>query len=446
MMVFIKTYGCQMNERDSEMTAVLLQQAGYQVTNRENSADIIIINTCSVREKAEDKALGKLRLLIAGRKNERQQLIIGAVGCMVQRLKNDIFRKVPGLDFAIGPARLAVIDNVIQKVLSDRRPLLDVSAGELICETDTHLDGKASAFINILYGCNRHCAYCVVPEVRGSERSRPAHEIISEAVGLIQKGTKEIILLGQSILAYGCANQVWEKEQKSKKGFAEPFPRLLEALDSINGLKRLRFMSSHPSGCTDEFARAYSDLPTVCPHIHLPLQSGSDRILKLMNRGYTTDEYRAAVARIRGSAPNIAITTDIIVGFPSETKEDFDMTRAIMEEIGFSNTFIFKYSSRPGTKAAEMTDDVSESEKLRRNHIILEEQNRHSLKMNQLLLGRECLVLVEGKSKRNPSRWSGRTDTNILAIFEKPADCRPGKFVQIKIDRAAAQTLYGTPC
>ena len=443
--VFLKTYGCQMNERDSEMVSALLQQAGFTITDRENSADIIIVNTCSVREKAEEKAVGKLRLLVAGRQKTRRQLIVGAVGCMVQRMKAEIFRKVPGLDFALGAGRLSAAGDAIKKVIAGQRPIIDVAAGKPACEADTHINGDVSAFINVLYGCNRHCSYCVVPEVRGSEWSRGAREIIAEADKLIQGGTKEITLLGQSILAYGRANEVWQNGEKSKKGFGEPFPRLLEALDSINGLKRLRFMSSHPSGCTKELALCLSELPTVCPHIHLPLQSGSDRILKLMNRGYTTEEYRAAVVRLRRLIPDLAVTTDIIVGFPSETKEDFELTRAFIKDIGFSNAFIFKYSPRPGTLAAGLNDDVSETEKLRRNHVILEEQNRHSLKMNRLLLGRECEVLVEGRSKRNPNRWSGRTDTNILAVFEKPAGCRPGELVRIKIDRAEPQTLYGTP-
>jgi len=435
-----------MNERDSEMISALLQRAGYPIASRENNADVILVNTCSVREKAEEKAVGKLRLLVAGRKKWRQQLIIGAVGCMVQGMKDDIFRKVPGLDFALGTARLSAVGDAIEKVLAGRKPVIDVSTGKLNCEINTHFDGKVSALINVLYGCNRHCSYCVVPEVRGNERSRGAQEIISEAEELVRGGTKAITLLGQSVLTYGRSNDVWQDAAKSSKVFTEPFPRLLEALNSIAGLKRLRFMSSHPSGCTDELVRAFTELPKVCPHIHLPLQSGSDRILKLMNRGYTADEYRKAVAHLRSSVPNLAVTTDIIVGFPSETLADFDLTRAVMAEIGFTNAFMFKYSPRPGTKAAKMTDDVPEAEKMRRNQVILEEQNRLSREMNRLLLGRECDVLVEGRSKRNPNRWTGRTDTNIITVFEEPEACRPGEIIRVKIDRAEEQTIYGTPC
>jgi tRNA-2-methylthio-N6-dimethylallyladenosine synthase len=439
---FIKTYGCQMNERDSEMIAALLQRAGFTLAGRENNADIVIVNTCSVREKAEVKALGKLRLLIA-EKRRRKNLVVGAVGCMVQRMKTDILRQTRGLDFAVGTSRISSVGEIIQKVLSGRRPVVDVAPGKLDCEPDTHLAGNVAAFINVLYGCNRHCSYCVVPEVRGPEWSRPAADIVAEAQGLVAKGTKEITLLGQSVLSYGRANEVWQGGPESQRGFKEPFPRLLEAVSSISGLARLRFTSSHPSGCTEELARAFMELPAVCPHVHLPLQSGSDRLLKLMNRGYTAPEYRAAVGRLRRAAPRLAITTDIIVGYPSETKEDFDLTRAFMEEIGFVNAFIFKYSPRPGTKAAKLADDVSPAEKLRWNHILLEDLDRQGLKLNRLWVGRAAQVLVEGQSRRNPNRWSGHTDTNIIVIFENTGGIRPGDLIEVKIERAEAQTLYG---
>jgi tRNA-2-methylthio-N6-dimethylallyladenosine synthase len=447
--VFIRTYGCQMNERDSEMLAALLQRAGYSIAARESSADIILVNTCSVREKAEEKALGKLRLLVDARKKGRKNLVVGAVGCMVQRMKEDIFRKVPGLDIALSSSRIPSVGHAIREALAGRRPVMELSSGALSCELNTHVAGRVSAFINILYGCDRHCSYCVVPEVRGRERSRGAGEIIAEAEELVRGGTREIILLGQSILNYGRTNEARDGAQKSRRGFSEPFPRLLEAMDSIEGLRRLRFMSSHPSGCTAELARACAELPKVCPHIHLPLQSGSDRILKLMNRGYTSAEYRAAVERIRAAVPRVAVTTDIIVGFPSETAEDFNLTRAILSEIGFTNAFIFKYSSRPGTKAAGLADDVPEPEKMRRNQVILEEQNKICRDLNRLLLGRECEVLVEGNSKRNPDRWTGRTGTNIITIFEKndkTGGYRPGDLIRVRINRAEEQTLYGTPC
>ena len=445
--VFIRTYGCQMNERDSEMLAALLRREGFGIAARESEAGVVLVNTCSVRAKAEEKALGKLRLLVDARKKGRRPLLVGAVGCMVQRLKDDIFRLVPGLDFAIGTARLAAASGAIQMAASGRRGILELSADGIEPGPGTHFPGRVSAFINILYGCDRRCSYCVVPEVRGTERSIAAREIVAEACELVRGGTKEIILLGQSILSYGRKNDVWAGEKESPGGFNEPFPRLLEALDSIEGLKRLRFMSSHPSGCTEELARAFAELPKVCPHVHLPLQSGSDRILKLMRRGYTFAEYAAAVGRLRAAVPGLALTSDVIVGFPSESEEDFSLTGKALAEMKFTNAFIFKYSPRPGTRAAGLADDVSESEKMRRNKIILEEQNKICLELNRRLAGRECEVLVEGISKRNPGRWTGRTATNIITVFEKSARngaCRPGELVRVKINRAEEQTLYGS--
>lgn len=442
MKIYVKTYGCQMNERDSEMVSALLQEAGFQPAGRESEADIIIVNTCSVRAKAEDKALGKLRLLIA-EKIRRKNLLVGAMGCMAQRMKEDIFRKARGLDFAIGTSRLADAPDIVRRAAENRKPLMDVTSGRLACKADTHLKGKISAFINILYGCNRHCSYCVVPEVRGREWSRPAGDILAEAGQLARNGTREITLLGQSVLSYGRASRVWGEGHKSEKGFGEPVPSLLEALHSIEGLRRLRFTSSHPTGCTEELARACAELPKVCAHIHLPLQSGSDRILKLMNRGYTADEYRRAVERLRKAVPGIAVTTDIIVGYPSETVEDFNMTLALMEEIGFSNSFIFKYNPRPGTRAELSADDVPDAEKMRRNHVLLEVQDRLGLAFNRRLLGHSVEIMVEGKSRRNPDRWSGRTGANIIVIFEHKAGIRPGDLINVKIERAEPQTLYG---
>ena len=432
-----------MNERDSETAAALLQQRGYTITNRENAADIIIVNTCSVRAKAEDKAVGKLRLLCARREKGPGCAVIGATGCMVQRMQAGIFRKVSGLDFALGTSRLAGIADAVDNAIAGRKPFLDAGGENPGRRGDAHLEGKISAFINVLRGCNRHCSYCIVPEVRGNEWSRPAREIIAEAVALVRNGTKEITLLGQSILSYGRANRVWDEGMFSPKGFLEPFPRLLEALNGIEGLERLRFTSSHSSGCTNELARAFAELPTVCPHIHLPMQSGSDRILKMMNRGYTVAEYRAAVERLKTLVPRIAVTTDVIVGFPTETDEDFDMTGRLMDELEFDNSFIFKYSPRPGTRASSLEDNVSAAEKLRRNHVLLEAQNRRSLALNQRWVGHKCGVLIAGPSRRNAKRLTGRTATNLIAVFDDSAGAQPGDMTTIQITRAEAQTLYG---
>jgi len=439
----IKTYGCQMNERDSEMIAALLQRQGFALAPCESQADAVIVNTCSVRAKAEDKAIGKLRMLIAARQENPGQ-IVGVVGCMAQRMQAELFRKVPGLDFAVGTHVLARVPAVLAAVRAGQRRVLDVAEADDPYDGHTHLPNEISAFVNILFGCDRHCAYCVVPAVRGGEWSRPARDVIAEVRELVAHGVKEVTLLGQSIMAYGRKTPVWEAAARSPRGFTEPLPRLLEALNDIPGLGRLRFTSGHPCGCSAELARAFAELPAVCAHLHLPLQSAADRILKLMNRGYTAEDYRAAVRRLQAAAPHIVLTTDVIVGFPTETPEEFDLTRAFLEEIGFDNVYIFKYNPRPGTPAAQWRDDVSAKEKLRRNHALLEDQGRRSQAFHQSFAGRTCEVLVEGPSLRDETRWAGRTRHNILAIFETEPGLKAGDLVVLRVARATAQALYGT--
>ncbi len=448
MKVCILTYGCQMNERDSERLAVFLRRRGHVLVEREAGAEAVIVNTCSVREKAEAKALGKLRLLIASRA-EHPGRIVGAAGCLVQRLGSDILRQARGLDFAVGPLRLADVPDLLERPAAGRRPEVAVgrpdACGRLKDpDQDGHEPGQAAAFVSILFGCNRGCAYCIVPRVRGTEWSRPAAEVLAEAGRLARDGAREITLLGQSIMAYGRANAVWPEDHRSPRGFREPLPRLLEALQAIPGLARIRFTSGHPSGCTPELVRAIAELPAVCEHLHLPLQSGSDRVLRRMNRGYTVAAYRDAVRRLRAARPGMALTTDIIVGFPGETLEDLECTRGLMAEIGFDNAFIFKYNPRPDTPASAWEDDVPEAEKLRRNHLLLDEQNRQCLALNRALVGRALEVLVEGPSRRNPARWTGRTRTNKIVLLDAAAGVRRGDLLTVRIDAARVQTLYGS--
>jgi tRNA-2-methylthio-N6-dimethylallyladenosine synthase len=439
----IKTYGCQMNERDSEAARALLTQHGFQETRHESSADIVIVNTCSVRGKAEDKALGKLGLLVAT-KRDHPQRIVGAIGCVVQRLKDGIVQKIPGLDFAVGTHRLASLPDIVSRVLSDKHPIVNASEDpDHTVDLSMHCSEAISAFVNILQGCNRRCAYCVVPSVRGNEWSRPADKIVAEIRDLVRQRVKEVTLLGQSVMSYGRQNNAWPESCQSPRGFKEPFTRLLEAVNDIEGLARIRFTSGHPSGCTEELARAMSELPAVCEHLHLPLQSGSDRILKMMRRGYTTEEYRQAVGRIRSVVPNITVTTDIIVGFPAETLDDFDMTRRFMDEIGFDNAFVFKYSPRPDTKAAELKDDVCQSEKLKRNKILLADMDARGIRTNANIIGKRVEVLVEGKSLKNPARLAGRTRTNKMVVFPANNETKAGDIVNVEIERTTVQTLYG---
>lgn len=439
---YIKTYGCQMNERDSEMVAVLLQRHGYQPALREGQAEVVIVNTCSVRGKAEDKAMGKLRLLTAAKRKHPGRLV-GAMGCMVQRMQTEIMQLVPGLDFAVGPRRLWTLPAVLDNARTRRNPVVDVQEEDCRQDADTHQAGNVTGFVNILFGCDRHCAYCVVPAVRGREWSRPAVEIVAEVRHMVQMGARDVTLLGQSVMAYGRQNPVWPAASRSPRGFTEPFVRLLEAVNDETGLVRLRFTSGHPSGCTAELIRAMAELPSVCEHLHLPLQSGADRILRMMNRGYTAADYRAGVGRVRAAVPRLALTTDLMVGFPTETEADFEQTRALMNEIRFDNAFIFKYNPRPGTPAAQWPDDVPDREKLRRNHCLLEDQHRSSLAIHQTLVGQNLEVLVEGPSRRNCRRWFGRSRTNQMVMFDTRAGLAAGRRVLVRIESASVATLLG---
>lgn len=448
----IRTYGCQMNVRDSEVLANRLRAHGYTHTEDENAADIIIVNSCSVRGKAEDKALGKIGLLCAARK-ERPHLVVGLMGCMAQRLGETVFKHVPGLSFTVGTRAEQRIPEILRRL----------ETGETrICETGVY-DAEAavppaensdkgvavaespavSSLVTILLGCNRRCAYCIVPDVRGDEYSRPPHEIIREIRELADAGVRDITLLGQSVMNYGKRNFAWPNDIPSPLGFTEPLPRLFELVTrEIPQITRIRFTSGHPSGVTPELVRAMSEIPQLCAHLHLPMQSGSDRILKLMRRGYDSATYLDAVKTLRSAVPDIAITTDIIVGFPGETDDDFEDTRRVMELAGFDNSFIFKYSPRPGTPAAEMPDDVSDDEKMRRNQILLDDQDKRGLAINRSWIDRDVEILVEGPSLRNPQRWSGRTPQNKIAVFAPPENVRPGDTITLRVTDAQPQTLY----
>lgn len=443
MTFFIHTYGCQMNVRDSDAVAAELVAAGYEPAPDEESADVVIVNTCSVREKAEDKAIGKLGILCATRR-ERPSRVIGVMGCMAQRLGNDVFKRVRGLGFSVGARAARRIPSIVRDIQSGSAGIW--CPGE-ITDHDVphgHFDIGTSAFVTVLLGCNRHCAYCIVPDVRGPEYSRPAAEVIEEVRKLADRGVREITLLGQSVLRYGRQGaDVWSEPAPDGAAFTEPFARLLEAVSAIDGIQRIRFTSGHPSGCTEELARAFRDLPKVCPHLHLPVQSGSDRILKVMRRGYTSSEYLEALARLRAYVPDVAITTDIIVGFPGETEEDFEATRTLMRAADFDNSFVFKYSPRPGTPSALMEDDVTPEEKDRRNKVLLADQDELGIGNNDRWVGRVADVLVEGPSLRNSERWSGRSGQNKIVVFDPVEGMRPGDMVSVAIDRANPQTLFG---
>ena len=297
----------------------------------------------------------------------------------------------------------------------------------------------------MLLGCDSRCSYCIVPDVRGHEYSRPAREVVAEVAALARRGVREVCLLGQSVLRYGVRNAAWdERDAPSPGGYTEAFPRLLEAIASIPGIERIRFTSAHPKGCTDELVRAYREFPQICRHLHLPVQSGSDRILAEMGRRYTREEYLAAVGKLRDFDPEFAVTTDVIVGYPGETEADFEATRSLMDEAGFDNAFVFKYSPRPGTRAAALADDVPVEEKERRDQVLLEDQERRGQERNDRLVGTKREVMVEGPSKRNKARLSGRDGGNRIVVWDEgAADVRPGSLVNVVIAEAHPQILVG---
>ena len=443
MRFFLKTYGCQMNERDSEAVEAVLLECGHRRADCENDADLVLVNTCSVRGKAEDKALGKLGLLVAT-KREKPERIIGALGCMVQRLGSSLLDRVPGLDLAVGTHRLVRLPEIVEQAARGDGPVVVVDEAERPAEV---LSGRArrgpSAFVTILLGCERRCTYCIVPAVRGREWSRPGADVIEEVSRLAAGGVREVTLLGQSVMAYGRRNEVWPGNYTSGRGYREPLTRLLEAVGAVDGIERVRFTSGHPSGCTPELARAMAEIPEVCQHLHLPLQSGSDRILEKMKRGYSVRDYRLAVERLREAVPDMALTTDIIVGFPTETGAEFEMTRRFCAEIGFDNAFIFKYSPRPDTPAAGWTDDVPAQEKIRRNQVLLEDQNARCAAVYRSMPGTVVKVLVSGLSARNRARWTGRTRTNRIVVFEPAVGVKAGDTVRVRIEKAMPQSAFG---
>ncbi len=441
---FLKTYGCQMNERDSEALACLLEQHGMTPATSEEDADVIILNTCSVRDQAERKAIGKAGLL-KRLKAAKPELVIGIIGCMAQNRGEDLLAELPHLDFVAGTDRLAVVPDLIEQALSGRRRQADLArdAGPTPAEANGHQPGSISAMISVMRGCDQFCSYCIVPHTRGREHSRPIPEIVAEATRLAAAGTREILLLGQNITAYGLA-EIRRQDQSRPSSDVSPFADLLEALNDVPGLARIRFTSPHVGFMNDRFVDAVCRLPKVCKAFHVPLQSGSDRILAMMRRSYTTAEYRDRIAAIRSRLPEVAFSTDVIVGFPTETDEDFRRTRELMAEIAFDMAYIFRYSPRTGTKAAEkFPDDVPEDVKHERNQLLLDDLEQAAAVRNRSFQGRVLEVLVEGVSKRNPDRWTGRSDLNKTCNFAPVAGLEPGALAPFRVLRTSANSLVG---
>lgn len=452
MKFLLHTYGCQMNVRDSEAVEALLVAAGHEKVETEAEAEVVIVNSCTVRQKAEEKAVGKVGNLLAAGK------IVGLMGCAVKRMGADVFKRLPKLHFAVGPRRFGLIPHLLERIAAGERQILEVGDDEVPTGMDAHPDirragtfAAVQSYVTVLLGCDNRCSYCIVPEVRGHEYSRPAKEVVAEVKCLAERGVKEICLLGQSVLRYGVRNKAWDPEEPNPSGLAEAFPRLLWTLNQIEGLERIRFTSAHPKGCTDELIRVYRECPKVCRHLHLPVQSGSDRVLLEMGRHYTRAEYLAAAKKLHDFDPEFSLTTDVIVGYPGETDADFEETRTLMDEAGFDNAFVFKYSPRPGTRSAALLDDVPTEEKERRDQVLLSDQERRGLLRNERLVGTVREVMVEGPSKRNADRWSGRDSGNRIVVWDKDSEqgvgkseqLRIGSIVKIRITEAHPQILIG---
>ena len=446
--VFIKTYGCQMNERDSEQVAKMLGERGYRMVADESEADVILLNTCSVRDMAEQKAIGKMGMLRKLRKL-RPHLVLGYLGCMAQARGGSLIETSPHVDLVVGTQKFhRVADYVddllrcrMESLIDDvRRPIVDVDEEEgsqRAINGQEVADGQCSAFVSIMQGCNRHCAFCIVPQTRGRERARPIVEIADEVRTLAARGVREVTLLGQIVNLYG------RQEFPCRDGLS-PFVQLLEEVCAVDGIERVRFTSPHPIGFDSDLVEAFARLPKLAEHVHLPLQSGSDRILKAMRRGYTAEAFSLLVERLRTTRPGIAITTDIIVGFPGETEGDYLASREIADRIGFDNAFVFRYSPRQNTPAATMDNQISEDVRESRNKDLLEVVNRHvSLKLDAMV-GTDVEILCEGKSRNNPDRLSGRTRTNKIVVFEG-APRHVGAIFPVRIVRASSSTLYGDP-
>jgi tRNA-2-methylthio-N6-dimethylallyladenosine synthase len=431
--VYIETYGCQMNEHDSERMLRLLEGFHYTETKEANQADLILINTCSVREKPEHKvysALGRFKRL-----KEKKGTLIGLAGCVAQQEGERLLDRVPYLDLVIGTHTIPLLPQLLERI---------EASGERVCEIGLDPRGdylktplpqsplaKVKSYVTIMQGCDHFCSFCIVPYVRGRERSRPSQEIIEEVKHLAEMGVKEVYLLGQNVNGYG-------------KGLEEAldFSEILRQVNRIEGIERIRFTTSHPADLSDRLIQDFSELEKLCEHIHLPFQSGSDRILKAMHRGYTKGSYLERIDRLRDVCPSIALTADVIVGFPGEEEGDFRETLDLMEKVRFDDLFSFKYSPRKGTRAAQFQNQVEEKVKQDRLSILQKIQREITLQKNQALEGRVKEVLVESRSKQSDRDVTGRTRSNKIVNF--PGDLTlMGKLVPVRIIKAFPHSLRG---
>ena len=433
--LFIETYGCQMNVADSEVVASIMQMAGYVLCDKIEDADAIFVNTCSIRDNAEQKVLSRLAYFHSLRKH-RKSLVIGVLGCMAERVREQLIAE-NGVDLVAGPDSYLDLPNLVAAAERGEKAVnVDLSTTETYREVIPSRIGlnRISGFISIMRGCNNFCSYCIVPYTRGRERSREPESILGELADLKAKGFKEVTLLGQNVNSYR-----YERED----GTVVDFPALLALVAQAAGDMRVRFTTSHPKDMSDETLKVIAAYPNLCRHIHLPVQSGSNRILKLMNRKYTREWYLDRIAAIRRILPDCGITTDIFSGFHSQTESDFEETLSLMREVGFDSSFLFKYSERPGTYAAKhLPDDIPEEVKIARLQRMIDLQNELSLESNRRDIDKEFEVLVEGFSKRSREQLFGRTSQNKVVVFDK-GNHHIGQLVRVKVTDASSATLLG---
>ncbi len=433
--LYIETYGCQMNVADSEVVASVMRMAGYEPTEEIADADAVLLNTCSVRDNAEQKILHRLEELRAlQRKHPDRRLIIGVLGCMAERTKETLLHQ-HGADLVAGPDAYLSLPNLFAQVEAGQKAInVDLSTTETYANiVPRRLPGnRISGYVSIMRGCNNFCHYCIVPYTRGRERSRDVQSILREVADLNARGYKEVTLLGQNVNSY----------KSGEESAPLTFPELLRTV-AENTAMRVRFTTSHPKDMSDDTLRIIAQYDNVCPHIHLPVQSGSNRILQLMNRKYTREWYLDRIKAIRDIIPHCAITTDIFVGYHSETEEDHQLSLSLMQEVGYDSAFMFKYSERPGTYASRnLPDDVPEEVKLRRLNELIALQNTISLQQNQKDVGSTFDVLVEGFSRRSREQLCGRTPQNKMVVFDKGTH-KAGDTVTVTITRATQATLFG---
>jgi len=431
--LYIETFGCQMNVHDSEQMAVILGKKGYELVDDAAQADVILINTCSIREKAEQKAFSELGRLIKLKK-QNPALIIGFAGCLAQHLGTKVYKRAADVDLVFGTHNIHRLPEMISAVEEKRKKITQIDFSPEIHSLNIFAPpppGSLSAFVSIMQGCDNYCAYCVVPFLRGPELSRRPEDILREIEKLTDHGVKEVTLLGQNVNSYG---------KKLNPGCN--FVDLIRNINKINGIARIRFTTSHPKDLSDELIRSFVDVSKLCGHIHLPVQSGSDRVLKLMNRGYSADDYLKKVERLRAVCPEISITSDIIVGFPGESQKDYQETIDMMEKIRFDSVFSFKYSERKGTAAEKLPDQVPESEKRRRLKELQALQDRHTQEKNSALEGSVQEVLVEGRSKNADEDMMGRTRSWRIVNFKGSPEL-VGKLVNLEITRGYLHSLRG---